>query len=187
MRFRLPLVLLLSALPLAAESPRLVDVDGVDHGALASSGRAATVLFYVMSDCPISNQYAPEIGRICSEYEEKGVDCFLVYVDPEIKPDAVRRHQQAYGHEGRPAIIDRDRLLVAASGATITPEAALFSAAGDLVYLGRINNLYVALGKARRRPTVHDLRRAIDRTLDGMPAPELRTQAVGCYIPPAEL
>jgi len=42
------------------------------------------VLFFVTNDCPISNAFAPEITRICSEYGPKGVDCSLVYVDPTI-------------------------------------------------------------------------------------------------------
>lgn len=180
-------VTLLASVAAAGDSPRLVDIDGVDHGALDSADRAAAVLFFVMSDCPISNQYSPEIDRICTQFGPDGVDCFLVYVDPELDATEVRRHQLEYGHEGRPAILDSGRSLVRAAGATITPEAAVFSSAGELVYRGRINNLYAALGKPRRRPTVHDLRRALDQMLAGRPVAEPRTEAVGCYIPPAEL
>ena len=29
---------------------------------------AANVIFFVATDCPISNSYAPEIQRVCREY-----------------------------------------------------------------------------------------------------------------------
>lgn len=169
-----------------AGAQTLKDVEGVGHGAVADGSRKATVLFFVLTDCPISNQFAPEINRICDEYEPRGVGCFLVYVDPEKTDDEVRAHASEYGHS-RPAIHDLDRSLTAKAGATITPEAAVFSSQGEMLYRGRINNLYASLGKARRRPTEHDLRRALDEILAGKPVSTPRTQAVGCFMPPKEL
>jgi hypothetical protein len=82
---------------------------------------------------------------------------------------------------------DLDRTLTKKAGATITPEAAVFSAAGEMLYRGRINNLYASLGKQRRQATEHDLRRALDEALAGKAVSTPRTQAVGCYLPPKEL
>jgi len=69
------------------------------------------------------------------------------------------------------------------TGVTITPEAAIVNSAGKVVYRGRIDNSYAALGQARRAPTSHDLRDALDATLAGKPAPNPKTKALGCYIP----
>jgi hypothetical protein len=169
-----------------AGAQSLKDVEGVDHGTLGDGSRKATVLIFVLTDCPISNVFAPEINRICDEYEPKGVGCFLVYVDPEKTDTEIQTHASEYGH-ARPAIHDLDRALTAKAGATITPEAAVFSPAGEMLYRGRINNLYASLGKARRQPTEHDLRRALDAILADKPVSTPRTQAIGCYMPPKDL
>jgi hypothetical protein len=165
----------------------LKDVDGVAHGSLGDGARKAAVLFFVLTDCPISNQFAPEIDRICDAYEPRGAECFLVYVDPEKTDTEIREHASQFGHGGRPALHDLDRTLTKKAGATITPEAAVFSAAGEMLYRGRINNLYASLGKQRRQATEHDLRRALDEALAGKAVSTPRTQAVGCYLPPKEL
>ena len=47
-------------------------------GANVAAQSRATVTFFIASDCPISNAYAPEISRICSIYQARGVSCRLV-------------------------------------------------------------------------------------------------------------
>ena len=160
----------------------LEDIDGNEHGLPPSSGQRATVVFFVTHDCPISNRYAPEIERICSEYSPRGVGCLMAYVDPTIAAEEIRQHRQAFG-AAQPAVHDTSHELVRLAGATITPESAVFDGGGRLVYRGRVNNFYAALGTPRRQATEHDLRNALDELLEGVPVSKPRTQAVGCFIP----
>ena len=172
-----------------AESPRLdelVDIDGVSHGSLGASAKRANILYFVMRDCPISNQYAPEIGRICSDYQDKRVGCFLIYVDPDATEADIREHRKNYDLACCPAIRDRRHRMVGQAGATVTPEAAVFSEKGRLLYRGRINDFYAALGKPRRKVRVHDLRKALDEVLADVLVSTPFTQAIGCYIPPSD-
>jgi len=55
-------------------SLRLRDVDGNLRNPLAVMGQAA-VLFFIATDCPISNFYAPEVQGICKDYGTQGVAC----------------------------------------------------------------------------------------------------------------
>ena len=64
----------------------------------------------------------------------------------------------------------------------MTPEAAVFSTAGNLVYHGRIDNRYVDFGVARPSATSHELRDAISATLAGRPVSVKYEKAVGCFI-----
>jgi thiol-disulfide isomerase/thioredoxin len=141
------------------------------------------VLFFVTNDCPVSNAFAPEIARICAEYGPKGADCELVYVDPTLTDAAAMAHAKDYGHGPYPKLVDRKHELVKETGVTITPEVAVVNAAGKVVYRGRIDNSFAALGQPRRTATEHDLRDALDATLAGKPAPRAETKALGCYIP----
>lgn len=162
---------------------RVRDIDGVERSPLKVEKGHAEALFFIASDCPISNYYSHEIRRICDEYASKGLGCALVYIDPTLTDAAVRKHAEEYGHGSYPKIVDRTHALVAATGATITPQAVVIRPDESIAYRGRIDNFYEALGRPRRVVTEHDLRDALDAVFGGRPVPKPETQAVGCYIP----
>jgi hypothetical protein len=154
---------------------------GVVAPLVPDTDQRATVVLFVRTDCPISNRYVPELQRIYEAYAQRGVAFWLVYPDPDAQDDAIRAHIEEYGYPMR-ALKDPDHRLVGHAGATITPEAALFDAGGDLVYLGRIDDRYVDFGKARPEPTRRDLALALDAVLEGRPVENDRTRAIGCFI-----
>ena len=164
-------------------TPVVRDIDGRELTPLTPSG-AAFVLFFITHDCPISNYYAPEIQRMCSEYKSKGVGCALVYIDPTLDSKSVRQHLTEYRYGDIPAILDRSRALVGATHATVTPEAVVVAHGGAVAYRGRIDNAYASLGKPRRQVTQRDLRAALDAILAGKSVAQAETSAVGCGIPP---
>jgi hypothetical protein len=144
----------------------------------------ANVLFFVTSDCPVSNQYAPEINRICAAYSPKGIHCAVVYEDVKIAAADVRRHLDEHGLRTVDAAIDADGSLAARLNATITPEAFVVDHSGATRYRGRIDNFYVAFGRSRQVVTVHDLRDALDALVGGKPVATPSTEPIGCYIVP---
>jgi hypothetical protein len=162
---------------------RVRDTDGIDRRPLKIDKGRAEALFFIASDCPVSNYYSHEIRRICDEYAAKGLSCALVYIDPTLTDAAVAKHAQEYGHGSYPKIVDRTHALVAATGAAITPEVVVIRNDESIAYRGRIDNFYAALGRPRRMVTEHDLRDALDAVFSGKPVPKAETQAVGCYIP----
>ena len=145
------------------------------------AGTNCTVLLFVRTDCPIANKCAPEISRIAKEFTPRGVRFFLVYADNDITPDMIVAHRKSFELEvpwvleGVPALIER-------SGATVTPEAAVFNGGREVVYLGRINDQFAGLGQQRSLVTTHDLREALNAVLEGKRPPRSRSKAVGCYI-----
>ena len=147
----------------------------------------AQVLFFVSTDCPISNSFAPEIQRICRDYAAKGVGCSLVYEDFQLDPAAIRQHLAEYGYDRIPAIIDADRRVAAEAHATVTPQAVVIDSADKIRYRGRINNFYAELGKPCGVVTVHDVRDALDAVLAGRTVANPETKALGCYIVPPDI
>jgi hypothetical protein len=162
-------------------SVRLRDLDGNLRTPLAAMGQAA-VLFFVATDCPISNFYAPEVQGICKDYGTRGVSCSLVYEDVQVDSSSARKHMADFGYRGFSAFLDLDRKLATKLNATVTPEAVVLDHAGKVRYRGRINNFYAELGKPRRQATVHDLRDALDAVLAGKTVAVAETRPVGCYI-----
>ena len=155
------------------------DVNGKSHTPLAA--KQPVVFIFITSDCPISNGYAPEINRLVEAYTTKGVAFYLVHVDPDLKPAQARKHAEDFGFRC-PVLLDAKHRLVELTQATVTPEAAVLAADGKLFYRGRIDDLYVGLGKRRAEPTQHDLRDALDALLAGKSITIATTTAVGCYI-----
>src|SRR5262249_51253144 len=93
----------------------------------------------------------------------------------------IRAYLQEYGYK-LSALRDLDHALVRKSGVKVTPEAAVFDAKRNLVYHGRIDNLYATLGKARRVATSHELAHAIDATIQGSPPRTASADGTGCFI-----
>jgi hypothetical protein len=161
-----------------------VDLDGkaVDPFATAAKVR---VFIFVRTDCPVSNRYAPELKRLNDEFARRGAAFSLVYADPAQTSEGIRQHIDEYKFPGT-VIRDPGHSLVRLAKVTITPEAAVFSSTGKLLYHGRIDNRYIELGKAMPSPTRRDLEDAIAAALDGRPQPEASAPAVGCYLADVE-
>jgi hypothetical protein len=168
-------------LPAAAAPVTVRDLDGRAWQPLAPAPGEVHVVVFVMTDCPVSNVFAPEIGRIAADYRGKGVRTFLAYVDPGATAARLRTHLADYYKGALPAIPDGALTLADAAGATIAPHAVVYTSKG-LVYSGRVNDLYIDIGRRRRAPTRHDLRDAIDAARSGRPAVPASTQPIGCFI-----
>ena len=176
------------ALPASGDSVTIRNLDGRPVQLLGPSARASAV-FFIATDCPISNWYAPTIQQVCREYSGRGVDCTLVYEDVDLgaspKPldDSVRKHLEEYRYGAAfPATVDRTRAVAKRAKATVTPSVVLVDRAGDIRYRGRIDNAYADLGKPRQRVTSHELRDALEAVTTGRRVATPETEAVGCYI-----
>lgn len=170
--------------PLSATSSAIVvrDVAGRTLTLLAPASGRWDLLFFINRECPISNRYAPEISRICTEYQSRGVRCVMVYPDATVTPAEIAQHRREFGYGATTsAVIDRDFALTKAVDATVTPEAFIYSPIGKM-YHGRIDDLYVDVGQARRAATTHDLRSALDAVIGGRPVRVPATEPVGCSI-----
>ena len=157
-----------------------VDLAGKIADPFASAARARVFLF-VRTDCPITNRYAPELQRISKEFAAQKVDFWMVYPDATQTPAAIREHMREYQFPGTP-LRDPGHTLVERAHATVAPEAAVFDAAGKLIYHGRIDDRYVEIGQARRAAQTHDLENAISAVLAGKPVAQTETRAVGCAL-----
>jgi hypothetical protein len=162
----------------------VTDLDGqpVDPFAAAAP---VTVLLFVSTDCPISNRYVPELGRLRARFEPQGVSFWLVYPTAEESAAAITSHQHEFGLTF-PALRDPRHMLVRRSQVSVTPESAVFLRGGALAYHGRIDDRIVDFGESRPEPTRHELADAIDATLAGRPAAAAAGHAVGCTISGAD-
>jgi hypothetical protein len=161
----------------------LVDIHGIEQHPFEAHDAKATVLVFTMQDCPIANSYAPTLNKFHDEYGARGIRLLLVHVDPAITDEVARKHADEYQIRA-PVIVDRQHSWVKLAGATRSPEVAILSPAGKILYSGRIDDKYVGFGKRRTHVTTHDLVNAVDAILADRPVSTSKSETIGCYIPP---
>lgn len=153
----------------ASTRPAEVSVDVLAH-----------LVIFITHDCPIANQYVPEMQALAADHPD--VAQFLVHVDPDASPEELREHRLDYGLPGT-VLHDPRHELVRDLEAKVTPEAFLIGQGGVLAYRGRIDDLYPELGTKRRKARERNLRDAIGQLRNGEPIERAATVAVGCRIP----
>ena len=82
----------------------VTDLDGHPVDPLAGPA-PVTVLVFVATDCPISNRYVPELGRLRARFEPAGVAFWLVYPTAEESPAAIVKHLREFGMTRRRSAI----------------------------------------------------------------------------------
>jgi thiol-disulfide isomerase/thioredoxin len=179
----IPLLLCL-ALPLglfAAEPPlKLQGIDGKEHAPLEAEGKKAVLLFFVSPFCSTTRPFMPEINAIAKDYGDK-VAVHLIHSDTEITPEVALQHADM-SKVTASVLVDKEQSLAKQVKASITPEAVILSPTGEILYKGRINDLYLGPTKRQRAATTQDLRLALDAALSNQPIPSPQHEAQGCKI-----
>jgi hypothetical protein len=178
----LRVIFLCVVLPVCSLAQSATNLSGKAIDPLNSSGGkvVVVVLVFVRTDCPVSNRYAVVIQKLSVEFSGQAA-FWLIYPSKSESAEMIRKHERDFGYK-LPALRDPKHILVMQSQIEITPEAAVFDRQHQLVYHGRIDNLYEDIGRSRPAATTHELQDAIQAALRGQDAPVKTAPAVGCYV-----
>lgn len=157
----------------------LEGVDGQAHRLAVAGEERAVVFLFLGVDCPIANRALPELKELEHTRGPRGVRFVEVYAQPDETWEAIREHRRQYALTSE-AYRDPGWQLAKRLAASRTPEVVALSIDGQLIYRGRVNDQYAALGVARAEPTRHDLAEALDAFLAGGAPRGTTTTAVGC-------
>jgi hypothetical protein len=156
------------------------DLDGKPANPFDAASGKIVVLVFLRRDCPVSSRYAAVIQQISTQHE-RDASFWLVFPDKAETQQTIEKYLREYAFH-LPALRDPEHALVKLAQVQITPEVAVFNRNHQLIYHGRIDNLYLDLGRSRPAATTHELADALDATLAGkMPATN-QVRGVGCYI-----
>src|SRR5579863_5911078 len=83
----------------AANLPRfaLTDTAGTGHTDAEWLKSSGVVLYFITTDCPVSNGYVPEMNRIAQDYASQGVRFYGVMTDTTVPAADVRKHVKDFG------------------------------------------------------------------------------------------
>src|SRR5262247_3513944 len=74
----------------------LRDTNGTVHRADEWASMKAVVIFFMTTDCPISNGYVPEMNRMRKAYQGRPVAFYAVQTDTTIPERDVRQHAKDF-------------------------------------------------------------------------------------------
>ena len=140
------------------------------------------VVVFLAPLCPICQDYTYFLNALHNEWTASEAPVELVGVFPE--GSASLEDIEGFADTYRvtwPLQLDREGAAVDLD-ARWTPEVFVLDTLGRVHYRGRVNDLYVSLGKHRPKPKRHDLRDAVAALLEGQAPRDSLTQAIGCPI-----
>ena len=150
----------------------------------------ATVWLFISTDCPICNNYQPELERLRARYTPLGIEFIGVYAEVPVSAREVGEHVRQFAIT-YPTIVDDDRAIRNRFGVRFVPEVVVTAGGRDatinplaFLYRGRIDDQYPERGSRRPSATTHDLNDALrDITQGNAPAARVTTP-VGCVLEP---
>jgi hypothetical protein len=158
---------------------RLTDVTGHAQCIGRIPGSTAVALVVLGAECPISNKAVPELNRLSKLAADKKVEFYGILSDPTVTRSTARHFASEYNTQF-PVLFDASGDLAAKLKPAVTPHAFVLAADGRILYSGRIDDSYVAVGKSRPDATTHDLQGAITSAAAGKTTDN--TTPVGCIF-----
>ena len=151
----------------------LKDVAGTSVNYSGISGDV-TVVAFIATKCPISNDYNEHMQALYSDYNGKGVK--FMFINPNVRELApeVKEHAQSNGFQFQ-VYKDPGNVVADLFGAEFTPETCLIKS-GGIIYHGRIDD------SRKGEIKDHSLRNALDAVLAGKTPAKQETKAFGCTI-----
>lgn len=158
-----------------------VDLDGRLHRFVERDDCRGTAVIFLSTECPISNNALPTLKRLAARFRQSGVEFIGVISGQAVSRTAAVRHRDEFGIPF-PVVFDASNELRRLLRPTHTPQVIVVSRAGSILYSGRIDNRYSAVGRGRSEASVHDLRDALLAIVAGRSVDVSVTQPVGCLL-----
>jgi peroxiredoxin len=165
-----------------ATDVKMTNVDGRVTSLADIRGTAGTLVVFSCNHCPFVKAWQDRMVQIGNDGVKKRLGVvFINSNDPVAFPeDSLSPMKKLADDKGYafPYVTDETSAVARAFGASRTPEAFLFDAAGKLVYHGAIDDSTYDPAKVTKR----FLQDAVEAMLAGKTIPEQETKAVGCSI-----
>jgi peroxiredoxin len=149
---------------------------GKDVDLKGAAGKKATVLMFIATQCPVSNDYNERMAALAKDYTGKGVAFVGINSNKQEAADEVADHAKKNGFSF-PVLKDPDNVKADFFGARVTPEVYVYDADWKLRYHGRIDDKR-NVGEVASK----DLATALDAMIAGKDVPVAETKAFGCTI-----
>lgn len=145
------------------------------------AGDSLSLYIFLLDDCPICIQYTPTLNDLHKEY---GNEISFVGYFPNFssKPAKIDTYKKKYEVKF-PLYTDYFKKKAKKFNAQVTPEVILFNHnTNEVMYQGRIDNMFYKLGRRRKVVTEHDLKTAIQNAISNKVIERPFIEPIGCFI-----
>lgn len=145
------------------------------------SGPSPSVLIFMLKDCPIAQQYLLMLGKMGKDLKRKHIQFKIEFEDSNLSEAIAKRHLKQYNCD-LPFQIDQSHSIAKKWKATVSPEVFFIGSNSKILYHGRIDDRYMALGSPRPAATRHDLSNAIQQWIQHKPILVPYSEPIGCIL-----
>lgn len=165
---------------------RLPAVDGKKYDLEDFTAAEALVVMFICNHCPYVQAIEDRIIALAHSYEKKTGEKKVQFVGicsndptnyPDDSPENLRKRWKDKDYRF-PYLIDETQAVAKAFGAVCTPDFFVYDRNRRLAYRGRLDDSW----KEPEKVTQEEMRRAIDRVLDGQPPVTKQNPSMGCSI-----
>jgi thiol-disulfide isomerase/thioredoxin len=149
---------------------------------LAVPEGGALALVFLWTECPISNQFSPTLIQLANDFEGKPVRMVGFFVDADKSDEEVAEHAGDYDLNF-PIVRLKGVRFPRQLGVSVVPSTVVFNDQDQVVYQGRISDLFYDLGKRRQVSQTQNLRDALHAVLAGEAVAAPCVEAIGCTLP----
>lgn len=139
------------------------------------------VYFVLTQECPISQKMIPEIKSILNEYGESYIKFFLIFSGEQHSDSSVTFFMKQHNLEKIPYRIDQPLDFVKKHQIRIAPTVCMMSD-GQIVYRGRISDLYYSWGKRKIHEINRDFYIFLKKWTSGIKEIANAPMPVGCVL-----
>ena len=140
-----------------------------------------TVYVFLSETCPICQSYTLTLKEFYKHYSEMNVHFVGVFPNYFSSQKGIEEFKTKYSIPFE-CIMDKGGQLTKHFQATITPEVFVEDETKQILYCGRIDDSFFALGKRRTVVTTNELADALKQISSGQSIKTTKTQAIGCVI-----
>jgi peroxiredoxin len=154
----------------------LKDYNGEAHSLDAFLKSKYTVLMFIATQCPVSNDYNERMAKLHDDYAAKEIAFVGINSNKQESVEEIKEHSAKNGFKFV-VLKDWNNVVADAYGAQFTPEIYVLNSDGVTVYHGRIDD-----SKNAAKVKTNDLRETLDALLAGNAVARPETKAFGCTI-----
>jgi peroxiredoxin len=159
--------------------PNIVGTDDKQHGLDDYKNAKVIVAVFTCNHCPVARQYEQRLIDVQKDYQAKGVQIVAICVNKG-QEDSLAHMKERVQESGYnfPYLSDPSQAAGRLFGAQKTPEVFVLNADRKVVYMGAIDDNWMAADDVKKPY----LRNAIDAALAGRTPDVQEMRATGCGI-----
>jgi peroxiredoxin len=135
----------------------------------------------LLSDCPASQSYTLTLNNLSKKYSKDSISFIGIFPGKYASDEELNNFKNTY-KINFPLLKDPENSLVKQLHATTAPGCFVIDKNATIIYRGRIDNWFYAVGSTRTKITEHNLDDALQSVSKNFEIKVKETKPIGCIL-----